>query len=143
MCREPVGNVEPFSTNCLYGLRVRTAALPLRNLKHHLPKKLFPTGARVSCMQKAFRLMEWILLSTRTADCTDQIPISAAGTFSTPLRTLLSSPPLELRLHSSHEALVATMTGSPYSSRCSPSLLSLCHTSAMHCKARCLRGCAS
>jgi hypothetical protein len=67
--------------------------------------------------------MEWILLSMRTVGCIGQTPSSADGSSSTPLTAPQSFPLLELRLHSSHEVLVAIMMGSPCSSQCVSSLL--------------------
>jgi hypothetical protein len=81
-------------------------------------------GARALCMQKAFELMEWILLSTHAADCTDQTPSSADGTSSTLPRAPQSFLLLELPLHSSHGVPMATKTGSPCFSRCGTSHLS-------------------
>jgi hypothetical protein len=76
-----------------------------------------------SCMQRALELMEWTLLSIRTVHYTNQTHSSADGNSSTPLRALQSFPLLELRLHSSHEARVATKMDFQCSSRCLSSQL--------------------
>jgi hypothetical protein len=82
------------------------------------------------CMQVAGILTEWIHHTIRTADCTEQIPFSADGSSLIPLQTLPSCLPLELRLHSSPDALMASMTGFLCSSRCvSSPILNMCQSS--------------